>query len=95
MFIQILYIRKFGRERTKRRLKCNVIQQVFKRSKYFNDFVIVNHDNPSSSSKLYVTKFGNEKEEKASNIKYTLNIKYGMISSFIYNHIRNYMDILN
>jgi len=36
-------------------LKCDVIQQVFKCSKYFNDFVIVNHDNPSSSSKLYVT----------------------------------------
>ncbi len=63
-------------------LKCNVIQQVFKRSRYFNDFVIVNHDNPSSSNKLHVTKFGNEKEKKASNIKYTVNIKYGMISDF-------------
>jgi hypothetical protein len=76
-------------------LKCNVIQQMFKHSRYFNDFVIFNHDNPSPSSKLYVIKFGNEHEKEASNIKYTLNVKYGMISGFTYNHIRNYMDILN
>jgi len=39
-----------------------------------NDFLIVNHDNPSSSNKLYVTKFWERKGKKG--FKYKVHTKH-------------------